>query len=145
MSELAIEPDGEADHAPCSDCGRSTRSVWGYVSNEDGARAVYFIRWTDGHRERGAQLILSIGAWGEGSHPRDRSAFGFECRVDVSPSFMLVDADGLPWGSEELLGTKLTRDDALAHPLKAEVFDILDALVAQERRFHAFVDGSETR
>lgn len=141
MSDIVIEPDGEADHGPCPDCGRSTRSVWGYVSNEVGARAVYFIRWTDGHRERGAQLIVSIGGWGEGTLPRDRSAFGVECRVDTRPSFMLVDADDLPWGTEELLGTKLTRADALAHPFKAEAFDILDALVAQEPRFRAFRDG----
>lgn len=138
---LTIEPDGEGAHGPCPDCGHNTRSVWGYVSNEVGARAAYFIRWTDGHRERGAQLIVSIGGWGEGTLPSDRIAFGIECRVDTGPSFMLVNADELPWGDEEFLGAKLTRAGALSHPLKPEVFDILDALVAQDPRFRAFLDG----
>ena len=44
--------------------------------------------------------------------------------------------------SEEFLGTKLRRADALSHPLKREVFEILDALVAQDSRFRAFLAPS---
>lgn len=145
MSEiLTIEPDGEAIDGRCPDCNQNMRSVWGYVSNPFGARAVYFISWTDGHRERGAQLMVSIGEWGDGTVASDRVAFGLECRIDAGPSFMLVNADELPWGTEAILGTKLTRAAALSHPLKPEVFDILDALVAHEPRFRAFRDVSDT-
>jgi hypothetical protein len=66
---LSIEPDGEASLGACPDCGELTRSVWGYVSNTDGARAAYFIRWTDGHLQRGAQIVVSIGPWGKGAQP----------------------------------------------------------------------------
>lgn len=135
--ELTIEPNGEAFYG----CGRNTRSVWGYISNSAGARAVYFIRWTDGHLERGAQLIVSIGPWGEGTKPNARVAFGLECRVDTGPSFMLVDADALPWGTEAFLGTRLTRGAALSHPLNPEAFEIVDVLVAADPRFGAFLKG----
>jgi hypothetical protein len=137
---VSIEPDGEAVHGSCPDCGKDTRSVWGYISNDAGARAVYFIRWTDGHVERGAQLIVSIGGWGEGTNPSDRVVFGLEGRVDPSLAFMVVDAAELPWSDQEHLGAKLTRADALAHPFAAEVFGILDALVARDPRFRAFLD-----
>ncbi len=140
---LTIEPDGAAVHGACPDCGRNTRSVWGYISNQAGARAVYFIRWTDGHLERGAQVIVSIGAWGTGALASNRTAFGLECRVDATgPSFMLVDAENLPWGTEEFLGTKLTRATALSHPLKPEIFEILDELVVRDPRFRAFLGGA---
>jgi hypothetical protein len=54
---FTIAPDGEATHGACPDCGELTRSIWGYISNERGARAAYFIRWTDGHIERGAEIM----------------------------------------------------------------------------------------
>jgi hypothetical protein len=51
---ILVEPDGEKNLGPCPDCGNATRSVWGYVSNAQGARAVYFIRWTEGHLDEDA-------------------------------------------------------------------------------------------
>lgn len=138
--KLIVEPDGEAIHEPCADCGHSTRSVWGYISDERGARAVYFIRWTEGHLERGAQLIVSIGAWGDGARPQDRRCVGIECRMgDDRPGFMVVDATDLPWAHEEFLGAKLSRDVALADPIATEVFAMLDRLVDDEPRFRAFL------
>ncbi len=117
-----------------------TRSVWGYGSNQGEARAAYFIRWTDGHHERGALLMVSIGAWGTQSIPSERMAFGLECRVlESGPAFMLVDAEDLPWSGETILGQKLTRAAALASPLKAEVFAITDRLIEDDPRFRAFL------
>jgi hypothetical protein len=46
---ITIVPDSEAEHGARADCGAITRSVWGYVSRNDDARAVYYARWTDGH------------------------------------------------------------------------------------------------
>ena len=88
VSNMIVEPDGHAEHGPCPDCGRTTRSVWGYVSNENGARATYFVRWTDGHVDRGAQVMVSIGNWGSNAVARDRIAFGLECRLHSNrPAF----------------------------------------------------------
>src|SRR5947209_8342665 len=118
---LTLEPGGEATHGACADCGATTRSVWGFISNRNGARATYFIRWTDGHLDRGAELLVSIGCWGAGSLPANRVAFGLDCQLDTTgPAFMLVDAEALPWGTNGSLGKKLTRSAALADPLKAE-------------------------
>lgn len=143
--KLIIEPDGEAVHERCADCGRSTRSVWGYVSDERGARAAYFIRWTDGHLDRGAQLIVSIGAWGNGTRAQDRRCVGIECRMGAErPGFMVVDATDLPWAHQEILGEKLSRAVALADPIATEVFAILDRLVDDDRRFRAFLLNAET-
>lgn len=139
---MKIEPDGEKFHGPCPDCGEATRSVWGYVSTEDAARAVYYIRWTDFHLERGAQLGISIGVWGDGSRPIDRALFGVECRTgETGPAFMLVDAASVPWSADPFLGMSLTRPQALADSRKAEVFEILDRIVEADPRFRAFLAG----
>ena len=139
---LTIEPDGEKFHGACPDCGEATRSVWGYVSTEAEARAVYYIRWTDFHVERGAQIAVSIGTWGEASRPVERAVFGVECRIDreTGRAFMLVDAESMPW-EDPFLGMKLTRNQALADARKSEVLEILDRIVVDDPRFRAFLAG----
>lgn len=139
---LTLEPDGEKFHGACPDCGEATRSVWGYVSTEAAARAVYYIRWTDFHLERGAQLGISIGVWGEASRPIERALFGVECRIGTTgPQFMLVDAASVPWSEDGFLGMSLTRAQALADARKAEVFEILDLVVERDPRFRTFLAG----
>lgn len=139
---LTIEPNGEKFHGPCPDCGEAMRSVWGYVSNEEAARAVYYIRWTDFHLERGARLGISIGVWGGDSRPIDRVLFGVECRIGAtSPEFMLVDAASVPWSEHAFLGFNLTRQQALADWRKADVFEILERLVEADPRFRTFLAG----
>jgi hypothetical protein len=138
---LTIEPDGEKIHGACPDCGEATRTVWGYVSADDAARAVYYIRWTDFHLERGAQVGVSIGVWGDDSRPIERGMFGIECRIAADgPGFMLVDAESLPW-DDRFLGLRLTRPQALADSRKAEVFEILDRILEEDPRFRTFLAG----
>jgi hypothetical protein len=139
---LHIKPDGETTLGACPDCGSATRSIWGYVSNAEGARAAYFVRWTEGHLERGAQVVVSIGAWGEQSNPGDRFCFAFECRMGTDrPGFMTIDSTQVAWAQRELLGVKLSRDAALAHSTCREVFSILDRLVEDDQRFRAFLSS----
>jgi hypothetical protein len=140
--ELQVDPDGLNDVGSCPDCGNPTRVVWGYVSAGGEPRAVYFARWTPGHRERGAQLLISLGEWGEGARRETRRAVGLECRMGSEvPSFMVVDASALPW-SDEILGRKLSRDDAIASEASAEAFRVVDALWKMEPRFRGFLlDG----
>jgi hypothetical protein len=135
-----VQPTGEAVHGPCPDCGRQTRSVWGIISEGGRDRAAYFIRWTDGHVERGAQLMISVGRWGDGATPDDRRCVGLECRMgDDRPSFMVVDATALPWGREDFLGQKLTREVALNDVASREVFAMVDQLIEGDTRFRDFL------
>jgi hypothetical protein len=140
MTRLKIEPGEATEHGPCPDCGGQTRSVWGYAYADSAARALYFIRWTDGHLERGAQLLLSIGKWGVGTSPKDRRSVGLECRVEKDrPGFMVVNASSLPWAGRALLGEMLSREDALAAPISKEAFSIADRLVEDDQRFRSFL------
>ena len=138
--QIRIEPDGESTLEACSDCGNATRSVWGYVSGAQGARAAYLIRWTDGHLERGAMLVISIGAWGKDAKPADRVCVALECRMGVDrPQFMVVDASQVPWAQREVLGVRLSRDNALANAAIQEVFAISDRIVEDDQRFRSFL------
>lgn len=103
---------------------------------------MYYIRWTDSHLERGAQLGISIGVWGDASRPIDRALFGVECRIGADgPELMLVDAASVPWSENEFLGMSLTRQQALADSRKPELFAILDRIVEADPRFRTFLAG----
>lgn len=97
--------------------------------------------WTEAHLERGARILVSVGGWGGSTSPR--RSVGIECRMGVDrPGFMVVDAATLPWGNEEYLGTKLTREEALADPTTKEIFAFLDVLITADPRFNAFLMAS---
>jgi len=129
---FTIETGGAAGSGECPDCGAATRTVWGFVHENAVARATYYVRWTDSHLDRGAQLLVSHGRWGDGTTPADRRSFGIECRG--AAGFMLVDASEMPW-HQAVLGAMLTRAEALGDRAKADVFAIVDAIVEQDPRW----------
>jgi hypothetical protein len=122
-------------------CAR-TADVWGYAYRDEQAHAVYFIRWTRGHPERGAQLAISVGVWGDGGTPESRSCVGVECRlVHGAPAYRIADASETPWANNALLGRMLVRDDVIGTPLAQQVFAVLDAITADEPSFGSFERG----
>jgi hypothetical protein len=144
MSVISIDPCESSTSGACSCCGKPTETVWGYVYVDDGARAIYFCRWAQGHIENGMASALSIGGWGEDSNPAQRQLIGLDCRVlEDGPAFMVINAADSPWGDEEELGTKLSREAALASPLRQECFDILDRIIEDDGRVRDFLSGAE--
>ena len=52
---------------------------------------------------------------------------------------MLDDAAGSVWRGAEILGEKLSREEALRHRWKATAFEVLDEAFAQDRWLHGFL------
>jgi hypothetical protein len=141
VSHISVEA-GEQSVGVCADCGQTTCTVWGYVRTDGDPRAVYYVRWTEAHPERGAQFMLSIGRWGDGTSSADRHCVGLECRIDQNgPSFMVVDSAALLWGDADLLGAKLTRVAAMADPIAQEAFSMVDRLIEADSRIKAFIQS----
>lgn len=68
MGVLKIEPIASKDFGPCSCCGDTSRSVWGYVHGMYDPCAAYFVHWTLGQvPKHGAHIDLIIGEWGDGT------------------------------------------------------------------------------
>jgi hypothetical protein len=61
--------------------------------------------------------------------------------LDTGPGFMVVDAQQLGWSTQEFLGAKLTRAEALADPISREIFAMLDQLIEEDVRFAAFLQS----
>lgn len=121
--------------APCPCCGGLTVRGTGFVTVEDDAYAVYYVTYANNHPEGELALIVSIGDWSEDADEGTREAFYCRLRpADGSYQLMLDDADQSPWANESLLGRKLSREQARAHPLKTTVFSLTDEIGSNDPR-----------
>ena len=137
---IVVVPIDGTDQGACPDCGGLERTVWGHISRDGKALAVYYARWTIGHPERGAQLMVSLGGWSEGENEAGRKAFGVRCLVEERrPTFRLVDADEVAWAALPFLGDRLARAEALADPRVQEAFQTLERVVFDDPRVRRFL------
>ncbi|MDP3369894.1 MAG: hypothetical protein Q8M32_08600 [Brevundimonas sp.] len=132
---ITIEKGIEHPRTYCDCCGRATRALNGYASDDLGALATYAVRWTDGHvAENGANFDLIVGEWG-GAPASQRIAVSVQYRIlDSGPAFMIIDATDRPISSSPLVGESLTRARVLGTPLAKEVFAVIDAIWLQDER-----------
>ena len=143
MSTYMLE-QGESSSGKCDCCGKTTKTIWGFISQDESCRAVYYVSWTEGHRERGATFLICLGDW-EDEDASDRLSFALRLRMMPSgAAFMVVDAAKTQWAKEkpvenDPLGLLLNRETALASPLKKDVFAIADLILDQDKRFQSFL------
>src|SRR5690606_33171807 len=62
---LTVEEGKHRDFGPCACCGGTTRSIWGYVSKDGVAYAVYYAQWTRDQPKHGGTWLVSIGGWAD--------------------------------------------------------------------------------
>jgi hypothetical protein len=136
---LTVSPEGFSHSGACLDCGERTSVIWSLVDDHNGAYAVYYARWTPGHRDRGAQLYVSLHGWGEGADATQRVAVGLDSRMgDDRPMFTVIDAHDLAWSTHSNLGRPLTREQAFSSGAAAEAFNVVDHALEQDERLRAF-------
>ena len=143
MPKFTLE-EGESDEGLCECCGKTTKTIWGFISRNKLCRAVYYVSWTEGHQERGATFLISLGDW-EGEESADRQSFALRLKMmPTGAAFMMVDAAKTQWAKDgaaqnDILGVMLDRAAALVSPLKADVFAIADLILDQDKRFKPFL------
>jgi hypothetical protein len=111
---MTIETSGEKTFGPCDCCGEMTNRVWGFVYDDDGASAAYFVEWTPGHEARSAAFDLIIGAWGDEADNSSRVAVCLEFRkLDTGPAFMVIDGGTRAVANSLLISKALSREEVL--------------------------------
>jgi hypothetical protein len=129
---LSVEPTGESQGL-CDCCGRTSRTVWGYVHSSDSTIAAYFVQWTVGASEHMPNLDFLIGTWGDNKvNDRVLSAWVFNPSHN---SFMITDASKRPAARSSLCSRALNREETLSLPnVKAISASCLDAVWLQDQR-----------
>jgi hypothetical protein len=145
-TSVAIKPLGSNDTGRCQCCGRVSRRVWGQVQREGSADGSYFVHWTIGHVfENGADFHIILRGGGKATDASDRYAVSLQYRVlDNGPAFMVVDARPEAIARVGALADHfLKRSDIIGGPLAPIVFDICDAILAEDGRLAALWDAPE--
>lgn len=124
----------------CDCCGAESRNGHGFVHSDGSARAVYYVGWTDKHRERGVAMAIAIGEWDDASTAQDRTGFGLVAHEEGERIlFGFVGPDDSPWPRTELFGSMVDREAALAHPLSEEALLIAEAVVRSHPAVREFL------
>jgi hypothetical protein len=135
QAEYKVEPDGSNDVASCDCCGNASRTVWGYVYQDEDPLAMYFVQWTVGKPDHGANFDLVVGKWGDAASSKDRQAISVVYRnTELGPGFMVVDSENSRAAQSELVGRALSREEVIGTDLAQQSFDILDAIWVQDGR-----------
>ena len=135
MDRIEFEP---ATQSTCACCGDITTHLVRFVSRDEAAFAVYFADFSEGHDF--VSVLVGLGEWSEESTPVDRVAFALRIwTAENSYQVGLVDAVDTMYATS-YLGRILDRDEALAHPLKSEVFALSDHIVACDEPVIAFLN-----
>lgn len=124
-SDFQIEFSPPSESNPCPCCDRITISLARFVEWRGCPCAIVSIAFSEGHPEIPATAIVGVGSFGEGSSKDERVAFAMEL---LPQGVFLVDATEEQWPRSEILGAKLSRAEALEHPLKPNLFAIVDEL-----------------
>ena len=131
-STIEIEPASMKNSGRCACCGKTRRTVWGYVYRDGGPRACYFVEWTLGRRDCSARFDVVVGDWFDGTSEADRQAVSLEYRVlDSMPLFAIVDADGRPAAE---VGRAMKGAEIAETPLAEEAVTIAEAVLQVDDR-----------
>jgi hypothetical protein len=136
-STLEIEPASMKNSGRCACCGKSRRTVWGYVYRDGGPRACYFVEWTLGRRDCSARFDVVVGSWSDDTTEDDRKTVSLDYKLlDTGPSFSVVDAAGRPAAE---VGRAMKGADVAGTALAEEAISIAGAVLEVDERVRELV------
>lgn len=133
MSDIRVWIDEitEEEKSSCCCCGRDMFEAEGILNSEHGEIAYYAYQWTDGHQSR---FKLGICALNENSEITPGLA-AVSCHFNgESLIYSILEPEDSPWGDSEALGAVLSRKDVLEEKKIPNIFSIVDAIAANDKR-----------
>jgi len=135
MSKINVTavPDGDEHTQACSCCGRAIYQGGGDLRSGNLGLADYWYRWSEGHQGR---FHLAIHVRGQGGEPIENGGVVVIAgRIDSENIvyFVAEPADS-PWQDFGAYGSVISREKALEQAESNGLFDIVDAVAANETR-----------
>jgi hypothetical protein len=130
VGTIRIEPEPPIKENQCGACGGTNRLLHGYVYEDDTAHGIYLVEWCDGHHpDRAAFVTVGLGAFGDGTGRRDRTAFCVAWRREGRTL-----ADEPARDRPDLLGEFVPRAAALELPNIEHLWHLVDHMVLDDPR-----------
>jgi hypothetical protein len=132
--DLSIEP-GEEKSATCEHCGDRYRVIHGFVYAAEEPFAVYHAGLYSRHPDDRASLVISVGDWNESASVTDRERVAIQAWPTPERIEMHFDSRSeTPWDDSEVFGRLLEREEALAHPRRADFLEVAEFVVLHDQR-----------
>jgi len=137
---LTIEPDGEATHGVCPDCGELTAQRWATSRSERSACGV--LRSMDGRASRtwraghGEHRLL-----GDGSLPASRLAFDLSAAGHEWPRLRCGRCHRVYPGERRVSRHETHASSSARRSAEAGGLQIVDRLIEDDPRFRTFIEG----
>ena len=143
---FSLELGPEVANIVCDHCGKSFKSVNGYIKKDDWAYCIYFATLQTGHEEVVVGLTVSIGKfWDDAAVDQRRwvymrvwpseSGSGVEMRVEEPESSRHA--------GSKLIGKKMNRDEARESALLDDFFAVADFAVDNDPAVLSYLSGNE--
>lgn len=95
--------------------------------------------FSDNHPDPHVIVLLSLGEWWDGTSPYSRNAFAFRIWLKGNQFQVgVIDAQDAGWPDASIMGRRMTRAEALAHPLIQEAFHISDHITEEDPAIRAY-------
>jgi hypothetical protein len=130
----------------CPDCGKKSMTVWGFVSKDNTAHAVYYAGSMTGHNEPSVRLTVSIGRWGvdnpDEENVQDRHWIFIEARPTTDSYEMMVrEPEESFCFDKRILGSPMARRQALASSVLEEFFAVADFIAFNDPAVESYLCG----
>jgi hypothetical protein len=136
-SPLSFDGEPQRRLVRCQHCDEEHDGTTGYVMRDGSAYAIYFLDWYPHDDEAWLDVILG-SFFVEDAEDAGRVTFG--CRIGEiegqdGPGCSLVPGAEVR-ADLPVFGTKLSRDEALAHPRQPEFWVVTDWLILNDPLLH---------
>jgi len=123
-------------------------TVWGFVRKDGTAHAVYYAGLMTGHSQPTVRLTLSIGDWGttddEGKNAKLRRWVFMEARPTSDRyEIMVREPEESQYFKKPILGTPMTRIEALGNPALDEFFAVADFVALNDPAVKSYLCGQQ--
>jgi hypothetical protein len=144
----AIELNERIKTFDCPDCGKKSLTVWGFVSKDSVAHAIYYAGLRTGHEQTSVRLTVSVGGWGV-AHADEKNVAGRDWLfIEAQPTtdsyeMMVREPEESFYFGKPLLGKPMSRAEALVSPLIIEFFAVADFVAFNDPAVKSYLLGQE--
>ncbi|HEY2860186.1 MAG TPA: hypothetical protein VGJ21_17335 [Terracidiphilus sp.] len=145
----ALELNERIKKFDCPHCGEESLTVWGFVSRDHAALAIYYAGLMTGHQQASARLTISFGGWGTDQPEEDRVPGRFWVFIEARPipgstyEMMVREPEESLYFGKDLLGAPLTRAEALASPFIREIWAVADFIAQNDPAVMSYLKGRD--
>ena len=130
MAHYEVEIGEDETSSVCACCGRASSSGHGFVYKNGDAYAIYWAAWSTLHSGKKVSFALGIGEWDDDATADDRAWFGLDVFATTDRYLLrVVDPKDSPLHDIESLGRMMSRSAGIKHPLRGEVFAIMERVL----------------